>query len=160
VLGGLGALGLAAGAGRDRGHAALAAAQGELRASVEQAFLMARARGGPVTLALEPNGPGPARPARHPGLDSAVLPGPHLPRGVRWGMGAASPPLPLGAERTRQAHRTGRARDRITVTAWRTAQGGAWYLNDGADVAYLGLGDHGEITCLRWRSRLRQWRQA
>lgn len=160
VLGGLGGLGLAAGAGPGRGHAALAAVQGELRASVEQALLLARARGGPVVLTLEASGHGPTGRVRPAGPAYAELPGPRMARGVGWGAGAHPPPLPAGAERTRQAQRTGRSRDRLLVTAARSAQAGAWYLNDGADVAYLGLGDHGEITCQRWRSRLRQWCRA
>jgi competence protein ComEA len=160
VLGGLGALGLAIGAGPGRGHAALAAVQGELRASVEQAFLLARARGGPVVLTLEAAGRGPTGGGRPADPAYAVLPGPRLARGVSWGAGAHPPSLPAGAGRTRQAHRTGRSRDRLIVTAARSAQAGAWYLNDGADVAYLGLGNHGEITCQRWWSRLRQWRRA
>ena len=92
ILAGLGGL------GRPPGNPALAAVQGELRASVEQAFHLARARGRPVRLAL-------AAPAPEGG-DSGLHPL-NLPRGVRWGL-PPEVPLPPGMKDTLRAQVTGR----------------------------------------------------
>jgi hypothetical protein len=139
-----------------RGHAGLAAAQGELRASVEQAFLLARARGTVVVVALSGHSAGCA--GLHPRGEHGVVPPLTLPRGVRWGIPDPSVPPPPGAGDTLQAHRTGQAHACITVTPDRSAEANAWYLSDGEDAVYLGLSDRGRITLLRWRHHLRQWR--
>jgi hypothetical protein len=141
-----------------QGHAGLAAAQGELRASVEQAFLLARARGTAVVVGLRGHSADCA--GLHPGGEYGAVPPLTLPRGVRWGIADPSVPLPPGAEATLQANRTGQAHLCITVTPDRTAEGNAWYLSDGEDAVYLGLSGLGRITLLRWRHHLGQWRRA
>ena len=145
------ALGALAAGALDRGSAALTAVQGELRASVEQAFLLARSRGGPVRVAL--GGPAPAR--RHPREWAGVL-SLTLPRGVRWGV-PQDIPLPAGMGDTVRAHLTGQAHPCITVTPAGTAEASTWFLSDGRDAVCLRLGDQGQITLLRWRHRLRRW---
>ena len=147
LLAGLGAAGLG------RSHAALTAVQGELRAGVEQALLLARARGGTVQLRLE------AHPAAGSGrADGEALPL-TLPRGVRWGVADPDMTLPKGAEHTLRAHLTGSARPTVFVTPRGTAMGSSWFLTDGEDSVCLRLSDHGRITLLRWRQRLKVWQQ-
>lgn len=157
VLALIGLLGALHAAPTRPGHAGLDTAQAELRACVEQAFLLARARGGPVALALEAHTPG-CRVRHGPGC--AELPPLILPRGVRWGLPAAGAPLPAGVEATPLTRSAGRAHPCVTLTPRRTAEAGAWYLTDGRDAVYLGLSDHGRITMLRWRQGQRRWRRA
>ena len=102
--------GLAGGSGPPAGPA-LAAVQGELRAAVEQAFLLARARGCRVRVAL---GGAPAGRSRRG--DRVEVPPLVLPRGVRWGLPPSAVPLPPGMRETRQAHLTGPAHPGISVT--------------------------------------------
>ena len=147
ILGGLAALG---GLGRPPGNPALAAVQGELRASVEQAFHLARARGRPVRLALEAPAP--------EGGDTGPRPL-ILPRGVRWGL-PPEVPLPPDMKDTLRARHTGSAHPCITVTPWRTATATAWFLTDGRDAVCLRLEGHGRITLLRWRHRPGRWERA
>ncbi|MGA2080030.1 MAG: hypothetical protein ABSH53_05380 [Holophaga sp.] len=129
------------------GGPALAAVQGEMRASVEHAFLLARARGRPVRVVLKR------------GDGDGDLPPLTLPRGVRWGL-HPDVPLPRGMEDTLHAHLTGVAHPRITVTPGRTAQANAWFLTDGRDALCLRLSDTGHLTLLRWRRRTGQWEPA
>jgi len=132
------------------GSPALAAVQGELRASVEQAFHLARARGRPVRLALEAPAP--------EGGDTGPRPL-ILPRGVRWGL-PPEVPLPPDMKDTLRARHTGSAHPCITVTPWRTATATAWFLTDGRDAVCLRLEGHGRITLLRWRHRPGRWERA
>ena len=144
-------LGALAAAAMGTGGAALTAVQGELRASVEQAFLLARSRGGPVRVAL--GGPVPARRNRE---WVGVLPL-TLPWGVRWGMPRPDIPLPKDMKDTVRAHLTGQAHPCITVTPAGTAEASTWFLSDGRDAVCLRLSGCGQVTLLRWRHRLRRW---
>jgi hypothetical protein len=146
-------LGSVAVAALPAGHPALSAVQGELRASLEQAFLLARARGRSVRVAL--GGPVPGRP--EPATDVPPL---ALPRGVRWGLPQPAIPLPPGMAPPIAAHLTGSGHASVTVGPGRTAEANAWFLTDGRDAVCLRLSDHGQIRLLRWRHRLRQWRRA
>jgi type II secretory pathway pseudopilin PulG len=146
ILGGLAAFALTA------GSPALNAVQGELRASVEQAFLLARARGCPVRVALGGHVPD----CRGRRECAQVLPL-ALPRGVRWGIPHPAFPLPPGMEDTRRAHLTGQAHPCITVSPGRTAEASTWFLTDGRDAVCLRLSDNGRLTLLRWRHRQRRW---
>jgi type II secretory pathway pseudopilin PulG len=153
VLGLVGILGGLAAFPPGLGSPALNAVQGELRASLEQAFLLARARGCRVRVAL-----GGHVPACRGGPDEfgEVLPL-TLPPGVRWGLPHPGIPLPSGMERTRQAHLTGQAHPSVTVSPGRTAEASAWFLTDGRDGVCLRLSPQGQLTLLRWRHRLRRW---
>jgi len=134
------------------GSPALDALQGELRASLEQAFLQARSRGCAVRVA--PGGePEPVR-ALAPPLSPPLT----LPRGVRWGL-PAHIPLPAGTDATRVARRTGMAHARVTVTP-AGAEASLWFLTDGRDAVCLRLAPHGQLTLLRWRQRKRLWMRA
>ncbi|BDU72114.1 prepilin-type N-terminal cleavage/methylation domain-containing protein [Mesoterricola silvestris] len=115
----------------------------ELRAAVDQAFLLARARGGDVRLAL--GGPG--------GDVAPVV----LPRGLRWGLPGAGVPVPPGLRQPRRAHLTGAAHPVVTVTPRGTATGTAWYLTDGRDAVYVGLTGRGEVHVRRWRASRWAW---
>jgi hypothetical protein len=156
VLGLLGIMGALGGLSPALGSPALNAVQGELRACLEQAFLLARARGCRVRVAL--GGHDPACRGR-PGGCGEVLPL-TLPPGVRWGMPHPAIPLPSGMERTRQAHLTGQAHPCVSVSPGRTAEASAWFLTDGRDAVCLRLSPHGQLTLLRWRHRLRRWERA
>ncbi len=144
VLAGLGGL------GRPPGNPALTAVQGELRASVEQAFHQARARGRPVRLVLG---------APAPGRGDGDLRPLNLPRGVRWGL-PPEVPLPPGMKDTLRAQYAGAAHACITVTPWRTATANAWFLTDGRDAICLRLEGHGRLTLLRWRHHPGRWERA
>lgn len=114
----------------------------ELRGALDQAFLLARARGSDVSLAL--GGPG--------GDVAPVL----LPRGVRWGL-PPGVPTPPGRVPPRKAHLTGSAHPVITVTPRGTAPADAWYLTDGRDALYVSLSGQGRVQLRRWRRDLRAW---
>ena len=141
-----------------QGNPGLAAAGGELRAAVEQAFLLAAARSRPVRLALGGHGPD------CPGACAVLREGGEvlplaLPRGIRWGVPDPGMPLPEGMARPRQALLTGQAHPCIAVTPRRTALADVWFLTDGRDAVCLRLAGTGELTLLRWRRRTRQWRR-
>jgi len=142
-------------AGMGRGHAALTAVQGELRAGVEQAFLLARARGRPVRLALGGHGAA----CGDPGACGEPWPL-TLPQGVRWGTPGPDLPLPPAMDPPVQALRTGWAHPVLSVTPRHTALAGVWFLTDGRDAVCLRLSPFGELSLLRWSRRTRQWRRA
>lgn len=148
----LGVLGVAF---RPQGSPGLAAAAGELRAAVEQAFLLARARDRSVRVAL--GGHGPACRDGHRGCGEVLAL--TLPPGVRWGL-PGDVPLPPGMEATRRAQHTGQAHPCLTVSPGRSAEAGAWFLTDGRDAVCLRLSPFGELSLLRWSRRTRQWRRA
>jgi hypothetical protein len=128
------------------GHAELAAAQHELAESLDQAFVLARARGINVTVGLG-NGQGPT----------------HLPirlgRRVKWGK-PARVPLPPGMDEPARAEASGEAHPLITVTPRHTATASCWFLNDGEDVLCLRLSNRGRVRMLRWRADARRWARA
>ena len=115
----------------------------ELHGALDQAFLLARARGADVRLAL--GGPGgDVEPVR-------------LPRGLRWGLGGLDLGHPPGMRPTRRAHLTGAAHPVITVTPRGTATASAWFLNDGREALCVRVSDHGHVQVLRWRRDSRMW---
>jgi hypothetical protein len=140
------ALAAMAGIGPPGGGLALTAVQGELRATVEQAFQLARARDRPVRLALGP-GTGAA----------GDLPPLVLPRGVRWGLPGTAVPLPPGLATPVRAHQAGTAHDAITITPGGTAEANVWFLTDGRDAVCLRLSGGGALTLLHWRRRTGRW---
>jgi type II secretory pathway pseudopilin PulG len=154
ALGLVALLGALAGAALPPANPALNAVQGELRASLEQAFLRARARGAPVRVAL--GGPVPACRGRH--RDGNPIMGLSLPRGVRWGLPHAGFPLPPDMKPTARAHLTGLAHPCVTVSPTRSAEASTWFLTDGRDAVCLRVSPLGKLTLLRWRSRLGRWR--
>jgi len=127
------------------GSAALAAVQGELRASLEQAILLARAQGKDVRVVLGGPGPGDIRPLV-------------LPLGVHWGLPPGMPPPPRipGAA---QARETGWAHPCSIVTPRHTAEANVWFLTDGRDGVCLRLNDEARITLLRRRHGASRWRK-
>lgn len=147
-------LGALAVAGLPQVNPGLNALRGELRASLEQAFLLARARGAPVRVAL--GGPVPACRGRH--RDGAHILALTLPRGVRWGLPHPGFPLPPDMQATVRAHLTGQAHPCVTVSPARTAEASTWFLTDGRDALCLRVSPFGRITLLRWSQRLGHWR--
>lgn len=121
---------------------ALGYAAVDLRGALDQAFLLARARGSDVRLHLG-----------GPGGDVAPL---LLPRGVRWGALRGVPPPP-GAEPTKRAQAQGEAHPWVTVTPMGTATASAWYLTDGRDVLCARLSGQGHVHVLRWRRARNHW---
>ena len=152
VLGIIALLGVLGAASAPPCRPALAAVQGELRAGVEQAFLLARARDRSVRVAL--GGHGPACRDGHRGCGEVLAL--TLPPGVRWGL-PGDVPLPPGMEATRRAQHTGQAHPCLTVSPGRSAEAGAWFLTDGRDAVCLRLSDRGQVTLLRWRHRPGRW---
>lgn len=128
----------------DPGAQDLTAAEHELRASVQQAFILAHARG--RSIRLEAAGTAP-----HP--DVIPL---HLGRKVRWGK-PPHIPLPPGMEDPKRADEKGEAHPQITVTPRHTATASAWFLHDGQDALCLRLSGKGSMRMLRWRKALGTW---
>ncbi len=145
VMGVSGLLSLAGLSGLDAGRLELDAAQQELVESLDQAFVLARARGTNITLGLAS------------GNDPNHLPI-HLGRHVKWGK-PARVPLPPGMKDPARADTRGEAHPTITVTPRRTATASLWFLNDGRDVLCMRLSNHGRIHLLRWSSSLRRWKR-
>jgi hypothetical protein len=145
----LGALGTA---WMPQGSPGLTSVQGELRAAVEQAFLLARGRGREVRLALGGHTPACRHPPDLGGVSPLVL-----PRGVRWGLPDPDMRLPDAMARPERAHLTGAAHPCLTVTPGGTAQAGAWFLTDGRDAVCLRLAGTGTLTLFRWRHRSGAW---
>ncbi len=127
----------------DTGHTELTAAQHELVESLDQAFVLARARGTDITV-----GPGTGTDPNHLPLQ--------LGRKVRWGRPAAIP-LPPGMDEPVRAGATGEAHPLITVTPRHTASASVWFLNDGEEAVCLRLSGRGRVHLLRWRARSRRW---
>jgi type II secretory pathway pseudopilin PulG len=114
----------------------------EARGALDQAFLLARARGGDVRVALGGTG----------GEVAPLV----LPRGVRWGL-APGTPLPPHMDPPVKAHLTGQAHPLVTVTPRGTATASAWFLTDGRDALCLRLSGQGHCQVLRWRAARRAW---
>jgi type II secretory pathway pseudopilin PulG len=130
----------------DMGHTELTAAQHELTASLDQAFILARARGTNVTVGLAS------------GKDANHLPL-RLDRKVRWGK-PAQIPLPPGMDDPARADVGGEAHATITVTPRHTATASCWFLNDGKEALCMRLSNRGHVRMLRWRPDARRWVRA
>jgi hypothetical protein len=128
----------------DTGPVDLLAVQAEIRSSVEEAFILARARGTDVKVAL--------------GAASGI--GEHLPvqlsRRVKWGK-PAHIPLPPGMDAPVVASRTGEAHPVITVTPRHTTLASAWFLNNGKEALCMRLSGNGHLQVLRWRQDRLKW---
>jgi hypothetical protein len=141
------------------GGSALTAVQGELRASVEQGQLLARALGRPVRVAPDGWTREGAQAGVHSGddgLPSLAVPL-TLPKGVRWGLPHPAVPLPPGMAGTLRAHRAGAAHSADVIAPGGGAEAGTWFLTDGRDAVCLRLSGRGRITLLRWRRRTGRW---
>ena len=132
--------------GWDTGHVELAAAQHELADSLDQAFVLARARGVNITVGLGS------------GQDPNHLPI-HLGRHVHWGK-PPRVPLPPGMADPAKADTQGEAHRSITVTPRHTATASCWFLNDGEDVLCMRLSNRGRVRMLRWRADTLRWVRA
>lgn len=142
----LGLVGLLAAAGLgslDFKRAALWSVQEEFRGCLGQAFLLARARGRNVVVAMGR------------GQEGDVLPV-VLPRGVLWGK-PPHIPWPPGMDPAITAESTGMAHARITVTPRHTATATAWFVHDGREAVCVRLSGRGRLQILRWRADLRTW---
>ena len=128
----------------DFGSTELTAAQQEIVGSLDQAFILARARGTNVTVAL--------------GKASGA--GEHLPvelgRRVKWGKPDAIP-LPPDMDAPVVAAKTGEAHPIITVTPRHTALASCWFLNDGREALCMRLSGQGRLQVLRWRRDRQKW---
>lgn len=142
LVGILGSIGMAR---LDDGPLKLNTLRQELQGSLHQAFTLARARGGDVTVAL----------GHRDHQDPALLPVP-LPRGVQWGRPQAVP-LPNGMDAAPVASSTGASHARITVTPRRTVTAGAWFFHTKSHALCLRLAGNGKLTTLRWRPSERRW---
>ncbi len=138
-----GLLALAGLARLDPGHIELDAAQNELVESLDQAFVLARARGSNVTVSLGS------------GSDPNHLPI-RLGRRIRWGK-PRTIPLPRGMDEPRWAGGRGEAHPSITVTPRHTATASLWFLNDGTEAVCMRLSGRGRLQLLRWRSAPGRW---
>jgi hypothetical protein len=131
----------------DLGGMELSAARQEIRGSLEQAFILARARGTNVTVAL----------------GKASRAGEHLPvqlgRKVQWGK-PAHIPLPPGMDAPKVAAQTGEAHAILTVTPRHTALASTWFLNTGQEALCMRLSGQGRLQVLRWRRDLSSWTRA
>lgn len=143
ILAALGGVGIAA---LDLGGPSLALLPVELRGTLDQGFLLARARGRDVRVSL--------------GGAGGEVPPVRLPRGVRWGSPPGGVPLPPGMGVPLKAHLTGAAHPVVTVTARGTATAGCWFLGARREALVLRLSGQGNLKVLRWRSRLRAWATA
>lgn len=127
----------------DFGSQELTVVQHEFRASLFEAFHLARAQGKDVIVALgDPKVPG-------------ILPV-RLPPHVKWGK-PPDVPTPAGMKEPVRAGITGFAHPRITVTPRHTATASAWFVNDGKDVVCMRVSGHGHVQVLRWRRDTRKW---
>jgi hypothetical protein len=128
----------------DTGEMELAAAHQEIRGSLDQAFILARARGTDVKVAV----------------GKATGKGEHLPvqlsRRVQWGK-PAHIPLPPGMDTPVVAARTGEAHAILTVTPRHTTAACAWFLNTGEEALCMRLSGHGQLKVLRWHAAQQRW---
>lgn len=122
----------------------LLAAQGEIRSSVEEAFILARARGTNVKVALGA--------ASGTGEHMVV----QLSRKVKWGKPDGIP-LPPGMDAPVVAARTGEAHPVITVTPRHTTLASTWFLNNGKEALCMRLSGNGRLQVLRWRRDRLKW---
>ena len=128
----------------------LQAARTELRATLDQAFHLARHRGTSVKVMVR--GEGPAATAQD------VLPL-LLPRRIKWGT-LPGVPLPKGMDNPIVADRKGEAHAAITITPRHTATATTWFLNDGREVLCMRLSGQGQMTLLRWKRSAKAWVRA
>jgi len=127
----------------DFGGMDLTVVQNEFKASLQEAFFLARAQGRPVMVALgDPKTPG-------------IVPI-RLPPKIKWGKPTFIP-TPPGMADPKRADATGFAHARITVTPRRTATACAWFVNDGKEAVCMRLSGNGRIQVLRWKRRTGKW---
>lgn len=143
TIGITGLLALGATAGLNPGAADLTAAQSELKGTLEEARVLARARGTAVKVGIRvPAGPD-------------VLPVRVSPR-IRWGK-PTHIPLPPGMAPPSVATLTGEAHGTITITPRTTATASAWFLHDGKEAVCMRLSGQGHFQVLRWRAERKRW---
>lgn len=143
VLGITGLLG-GVGLGRlDLGHQDLTAAQSELKANVEQAMSLARAKGSPVTVGFRI----PAGPDVFPVRVSSR---------IHWGK-PAHIPLPKGMADPVKADTSGESHTRIVISPKHTATASCYFVNDGKEAVCLRLSGLGHLQVLRWKADAKRW---
>lgn len=121
----------------------LTAAQQEIRGSLEEAFILARAKGVSVKVALgASNGSGDHVPVR-------------LSPRIKWGK-PDHIPMPQDMDAA-VAARTGESHPVITVTPLHTTLASAWFLNNGKEALCMRISDHGYVQVLRWRADRQTW---
>lgn len=141
-----GVLGVLAGAGfstRALKGADLHVAQEQLQGSLHEAFVLARASGRNITVAMKDEGRTDVLPVR-------------LPRRIQWGK-PAEIPYPPGITPPKVAGATGEAHPAITVTPRHTATAAIWFLNDGDEALCMRLNGHGSVLMYRYRRDLGRW---
>ena len=137
ILGGVGLGSL------DLGHQDLSAAQVELKANVQQAMSLARARGSQVTVGFRiPAGPD-------------VLPV-KVSNRICWGK-PAHIPLPKGMADPVKADSTGESHTRIVVSPRNTMTASCYFVNDGKEAVCLRLSGLGHLQVLRWKADAKRW---
>jgi prepilin-type N-terminal cleavage/methylation domain-containing protein len=142
----LGIIGLLGGAGLSRldlGHRDLTAAQLELKGTLQQATLLAHAKGSPVTVGFRiPAGP-----------DVFSV---QVSSRIRWGK-PAHIPLPPGMADPVQADTTGESHARIVVSHRSTATASCYFVNDGTEALCMRISGRGHLQMLRWKADQHRW---
>lgn len=111
----------------------------ELRRTLETGFRLAERTGSFVVIEPEPRR-GRGRLA------------PLLPKSFAWGKPARVPLPPRTLDvRWVEAPRS------FTLTPWRTATAGMWFLRDGSRALCVSLSAKGDVKVLRFRPLLRRW---
>jgi len=128
----------------DGGGTELTVAHQEIVGSLHQAFVLARARGTNVDVALGK--------ATGAGEHLAV----ELGRRVKWGK-PDSIPLPPDMDAPLVAAQTGEAHPIISVTPRHTTLASVWFLNDGQEALCMRLSGKGHLQVLRYRRDLKKW---
>lgn len=143
VLGITGILG-GVGLGRlDLGHQDLTAAQVELKANVQQAMSLARARGSQVTVGFRiPAGPD-------------VFPV-QVSRRIHWGK-PAHIPLPKGMADPVNADTTGESHPRIVISPRMTSTASCYFIHDGKEAVCMRISGRGHLQVLRWKADQKRW---
>jgi hypothetical protein len=131
----------------DTGPAELVVAHQEISGSLDQAFVLARARGTNVKVAVGK--------ASGAGEHLRV----QLSPGVKWGK-PTQVPLPPGMDEPAVATRTGEAHTIITVTPRHTALACAWFLHAGNETLCMRLSGQGRLKVLRWHEDQKRWARA
>lgn len=121
----------------------LSAAQAELKATVQQATMLARAKGSQVTVGFRiPAGPD-------------VFPV-KVSRRIQWGK-PAHIPLPKGMADPVKADTTGESHSKIVISPRQTATASCYFVNDGKEAVCLRISGLGHLQVLRWKADQKRW---